>query len=169
YSIIIFPEGTRSYSDKIERFKKGAAYLAERLRLDMVPMLFHGVHYTMQKGDWFLKDGTTSMILYDRIHPEDESYGVGIVQRTKGLNRWMRQELNEWKIKNETPTYFKQPLFHSYLYKGPVLEWYCKIKTRLEKYYEPFHELIPRKGKFYDLGCGYGFMTYMLHWSAEER
>src|SRR5690606_25268641 len=100
YSIIIFPEGTRSYSDKIERFKKGAAYLAERLRLDMVPMLFHGVHYTMQKGDWFLKDGTTSMILYDRIHPEDESYGVGFVQRTKGLNRWMRQELNEWKIKN---------------------------------------------------------------------
>jgi SAM-dependent methyltransferase len=39
----------------------------------------------------------------------------------------------------------------------------------LERYYEPFHELLPREGVFYDLGCGYGFMTYMLHWAAPGR
>src|SRR5690606_22112759 len=47
--------------------------------------------------------------------------------------------------------------------------WYCKIKTKLENNYEPFHNILPRKGQFYDLGCGYGFMSYMLHWAASER
>ena len=50
-----------------------------------------------------------------------------------------------------------------------MLEWYCRIKIRLEGYYEEFHKLLPREGMFYDLGCGYGFMTYMLHWSAPGR
>src|SRR5690606_19223897 len=49
------------------------------------------------------------------------------------------------------------------------LEWYCRIKLRVEDNYEPFHTLLPRKGSFYDLGCGYGFMTYLLHWAAPER
>src|SRR5690606_14782544 len=34
---------------------------------------------------------------------------------------------------------------------------------------ESFHTLLPRQGHFYDLGCGYGFMSYMLHWAAPDR
>jgi trans-aconitate methyltransferase len=60
-------------------------------------------------------------------------------------------------------------LLRSYTYKGPVLEWYCRIKTAAEGNYEQFHNLIPREGTFYDLGCGYGFMTYVLHWAAPGR
>lgn len=169
YSVVIFPEGTRSYTDKIHRFHKGAFFIAERLKLDIVPVLLHGVHYTMQKGDWLLKDGTNSIHIYNRISPEDNSYGDTYSKRAKYIGKWMREELGELKVKNETPSYFKEQLQRSYTYKGPVLEWYCRIKTKLEGYYEQFHELLPREGKFYDLGCGYGFMTYMLHWAAPER
>src|SRR5690606_34705408 len=52
YSIVVFPEGTRSMDGNIKRFHKGAFYIAEKLRLDIVPLLLHGIHYTMQKGDW---------------------------------------------------------------------------------------------------------------------
>ena len=169
YSIVIFPEGTRSYSDKIQRFHKGAFYIAEQLNLDIIPIVLHGVQYTMQKGDWLLKDGTQSIYIHPRITPDDKTFGETYSERAKQLGKWMRKELETVKEKNETPTYFKEQLIRSNTYKGPTLEWYCRIKARLEKYYEPFHALLPREGRFYDLGCGYGYMTYMLHWAAQGR
>lgn len=169
YSIVVFPEGTRSYDDKIKRFHKGAFYIAEQLGLDVVPVVLHGVHYTMQKGDWLLKDGTCSVYIGDRIKNSDTTYGSTYSERAKLIGRKMRIDYALIKEQAEIPTYFKEQLIRSYLYKGPVLEWYCRVKTKLEGYYEQFHALLPREGKFYDLGCGYGFMTYMLHWAAPER
>ncbi len=69
----------------------------------------------------------------------------------------------------ETPRYFSNKLITNYLYKGPVLEWYLRIKLRLENYYAPFNELIPLKGTVLDLGCGYGFLCYMLQLVSDER
>ncbi len=169
YSIVVFPEGTRQYDDKIKRFHKGAFYIAEKLGLDIVPIVLHGVHYTMQKGDWLLKDGACSIYIHNRITPDDTTYGTTYTERAKYIGRWMREELERVKEVNETPKYFREQLQRSYTYKGPVLEWYCRVKTKLEDYYEPFHKLLPRQGTFYDLGCGYGFMTYMLHWAARGR
>lgn len=169
YSIVVFPEGTRTYDDKIKRFHKGAFYIAEQLQLDIVPLVLHGVHYTMQKGDWLLKDGTTSVHIGARIKPHDNSLGTTYSERAKLIGRHMRSELAELKQKNETPAYFREQLLRSYTYKGPILEWYCRIKTRLDDNYEQFHRFIGREGLFYDLGCGYGFMTYMLHWAAPGR
>lgn len=169
YSILIFPEGTRSYTDKIGRFHKGAFYLAAALHLDIVPVVLHGYSNSIQKGDWLLKDAHISSYIYPRISPDSTEYGNTYSERAKLVGRWMRQEYAAIKERNETPKYFKERLVRSYLYKGPVLEWYCRVKIKLENYYEPFHMLIPRSGVIYDLGCGYGFMTYMLHWASPER
>lgn len=169
YGIIVFPEGTRSFDDTIHRFHKGAFYIAEQLQLDIVPIIMHGVHYTMQKSDWLLKNGTTTLQLLPAIKPDDSGFGLGYSQKTKGVVRYFRKEFQALKEQKETPQYFKEQLIRSYTYKGPVLEWYCRIKIALENYYEPFHLLLPREGTFYDLGCGYGFMAYMLHWAAENR
>lgn len=169
YGIIVFPEGTRSYDDTIHRFHKGAFYIAEELQLDVVPVVMHGVHYTMQKGDWLLKDGTTAIKMHSPIKLDDTSFGVGYSQRTKMISRYFKSEFQKEKEKNESPEYFKEQIIKANMYKGPVLEWYCRVKIALEHYYEPFHKLLPRSGRFYDLGCGYGFMTYMLHWASEDR
>jgi 2-polyprenyl-3-methyl-5-hydroxy-6-metoxy-1,4-benzoquinol methylase len=69
----------------------------------------------------------------------------------------------------EQPKYFREKLIYNYLYKGPVLEWYMRIKTRLEKNYQIFHELVPMQGKILDIGCGYGFMPYMLAFTSSQR
>jgi 1-acyl-sn-glycerol-3-phosphate acyltransferase len=169
YSIVVFPEATRSYDDTIQRFHKGAFFIAERLKLDIVPLVLHGIGHTMQKGDFLLKDGACSIYIHPRIKPDDTSFGTTYSERAKLVGRWMRQQYAAVKETNETPTYFKERLDRSYTYKGPLLEWYCRIKIRLEGYYEQFHQLLPREGRFYDLGCGYGFMSYMLHWSAPGR
>lgn len=169
YGIVVFPEGTRSYDDTIHRFHKGAFYIAEQLKLDVVPVVMHGVSYTMEKGDWLLKDGTTTVKLMNPIKWDDARFGRSYSERTRSIARWFRQQFQTEKEANETPKYFREQIVKSHIYKGPVLEWYCRVKTALENNYEHFHPLLPREGLFYDLGCGYGFMTYMLHWSAQGR
>lgn len=169
YGIVVFPEGTRSGDDRVHRFHKGAFYMSEKLNLDIVPIVLHGVSYTMQKGDWLLKDGCSSIYIYPPIRVSDNSFGNNYRERTKLISRYFRSEFEKRKTQNEQPAYFKEQLIKSYLYKGPVLEWYCKIKIRLEKLYLPFHEALPKEGLIYDLGCGYGFMSYILHWTAQGR
>ena len=58
--------------------------------------------------------------------------------------------------------YFRDMLIKSYTYKGPVLEWYMRVKIRLEKCYTLFDRIVPREGTVVDLGCGYGPLSYML-------
>lgn len=169
YSVMVFPEGRRSYDDSIKRFHKGAFYIAEQLKLDIVPLVLHGIQNAMQKGDWLLKDGNCRIYYYPRIAYDDSSFGDNYSERTKQINKWFRNEYAEIKKRNETPAYFRERILRTNTFKGPNLEWYCRIKTKLENNYEIFHTLLPREGTFYDLGCGYGFLVYMLHWAAPRR
>ncbi len=61
YSIVIFPEGTRSADGEMKRFHKGAFFLAEKMQLDIVPVIIHGSGYTMTKHDMLVKDGSITL------------------------------------------------------------------------------------------------------------
>jgi 1-acyl-sn-glycerol-3-phosphate acyltransferase len=169
YSIAIFPEGTRSKTDKIARFHKGAFYISEQLNLNVVPIILHGVHYKMQKGDFLLKKGPIHMELLQPIKPRDREWGTSLKERTKSISKYFKQTFEAVKNKVETPSYFRTQLIRGYTYKGPVIEWYCRIKTKMEDNYELLDKLLPKEGRFYDLGCGYGFAAYILHWTAPKR
>jgi 1-acyl-sn-glycerol-3-phosphate acyltransferase len=169
YSIIIFPEGTRAEDGVIKRFHKGAFYLAEKLNADILPIMIHGTDYTLTKQDQLLKDGRLTVKFLPRIKPGDKNFGNGYAERAKQIGRYFREEFNQLKREIEQPEYFREKLIYNYLYKGPVLEWYMRIKTRLEKNYKVFHELVPRQGKILDIGCGYGFMSYMLSFTSAQR
>ncbi|MDB4901313.1 MAG: methyltransferase protein [Mucilaginibacter sp.] len=169
YSIVVFPEGTRAVDGEIKRFHKGAFYLAEQLNIDVLPILIHGTGYTMTKGDFLLKDGKISIKFLPRIKQSDTRFGIGYAEKTKLIGRYFKEQFKQFSIENEQPGYFKEQLIYNYLYKGPILEWHLKIKLRIEKNYQIFHELLPPKGKMLDIGCGYGFMPYLLHFTSKER
>ncbi|MFN8143825.1 MAG: MMPL family transporter [Bacteroidia bacterium] len=169
YSIVVFPEGTRSVDGVIKRFHKGAFYLAEQLKLDILPILIHGTGYTMTKGDFLLKDGTITLKYLPRITPDDNVYGLAYAERAKKVGRYFREEYSRLNTEILQPKYFKEQLTYAYIYKGPILEWYMRVKVRLENYYQSFHDLLPIKGKILDAGCGYGFMSMMLKFLAPER
>jgi len=57
----------------------------------------------------------------------------------------------------------------NYLYKGPVLEWYLRVKMALENNFDSCCRLLPQKGEILDLGCGYGYISYMLMLTSDER
>ena len=169
YSVVIFPEGTRTVDGEIKRFHKGAFYLAEQLNIDILPVLIHGTGYTMTKGDFLLKDGKITIKYLPRIKQGDTQFGTGYSERTKLIGRYFKDEYKKLSIAIEQPAYFKEQLIYNYLYKGPLLEWQLKIKLWREKNYQLFHELLPAKGKMLDVGSDYGFMTYLLHFASKER
>ncbi len=169
YSIVVYPEGTRSPQAQIKRFHKGAFYIAEELQLDILPVVIHGTAHTMPKGDFLLKDGEVTVKYLPRIKADDKSWGEGYHDRGKNIARYFRQEYELLRQEKETPRYFRQQLLYNYIYKGPVLEWYMRVKTRMENNYELFHKLLPMSGSILDIGCGYGFMSYMLHFLSKDR
>lgn len=169
YSIVVYPEGTRSPDTSIKRFHKGAFYIASELGLDILPIVLHGTGYTMSKNDFLLKDGTITVQYLPRIKADDSSWGENYSSRTKQISRYFKAEYEKLRIATETPAYFREQLIYNYIYKGPVLEWYMRIKTKLEDNYSLFDQLLPKNGRILDIGCGYGFMSYMLHWLSNGR
>ena len=169
YSIAVFPEGTRSRDGEIKRFHKGAFFLAEKLQIDILPIVLHGTGYCMTKGDFLLKDGQITLKYLPRIKPTDISYGATYSDRAKLIGQYFRKEYSVLCDHVQTTSYFRHQLISNYLFKGPVLEWYMKIKLKLEDNYKLLDQLLPKHGKILDLGCGYGFLSYMLGYMSKQR
>jgi 1-acyl-sn-glycerol-3-phosphate acyltransferase len=169
YSVVIFPEGTRTGDGKIKRFHKGAFYLAEALQVPIRPLLIHGAVDAIQKGDKLINSSRVTLKFLPDIMPDDMRFGATYTERTKAISRYFREEHRQLSDEVETPAYYRYKLISNYLYKGPVLEWYMRVKVSLEKNYAPFHALVSRRANVLDLGCGYGFLSYMLFFLSEER
>lgn len=170
FSILVYPEGTRVTNYKMKRFHKGAFYLAEKLNVDILPIVLHGTGYCMTKGDdLLLKNGTVTARFLDRIPPENKEFGETYSERAKKIGRYFREVYDKMRLDLEDTSYYRHQLIKNYIYKGPVLEWYLRVKLKMEKNYELFNSIIPRSGKIYDIGCGYGYLSYMLHFVSEER
>lgn len=169
YSVLVFPEGTRSYDGKVARFKKGAFKLAEDLNLDILPLVLHGFHRVLNKGDYVVNKSHLNGRFLPRIKPEDQSYGDGYSERGKMIGRYFRSEFEKDVIRLETPKFHNQWVRRCYTYKGPVLEWYVRIKLMLENNFGDFIKHVPRDAKIYDLGCGYGYLSMMLAFTSEHR
>ena len=169
YSIMVFPEGTRSPDSSIKRFHKGAFLLAEKMNLDIVPIIIHGTKDCMNKGENHIKGGSVTVKVFPRIKAQDRSFGNDYHEKTKSFQRFFREEYRRMQIELETPAYFRRKLIRNYIYKGPILEWYTRIKLSLESNYEWFHNHIPRDATIVDIGCGYGMMAYMLNFTSDSR
>ncbi|MGZ4034618.1 MAG: 1-acyl-sn-glycerol-3-phosphate acyltransferase [Bacteroidia bacterium] len=170
YSLAIFPEGSRSETAQIGRFHKGAFYIAEKLNTDIVPIIFHGTSFVQGKDDSFLlKPGKVTVKYLPRISAADKSFGENYSERTKNISKYFKSEYAKMRSEIETVDYFYNRLTKNYIYKGPLLEWYMRIKVKLEGNYKLFESLLPKKGTITDVGCGYGFLPYMLSFMSEDR
>jgi uncharacterized protein len=170
YSLGIFPEGSRSETAKIGRFHKGAFYIADKLQVDIVPIIFHGTAFVQGKDDNFLlKPGRITVKYLPRIAAEDKSFGDNYTDKTKNISKYFKAEYGKMRQEIETVDYYFNRLSKNYIYKGPLLEWYMRIKVLMEDKYRLFESLLPKKGTITDIGCGYGFLPYMLSFMSEDR
>lgn len=71
YSVMVFPEGTRSEDCRVHRFHRGAFLIAEKLGLDIIPVKIHGFGWVLPKKSWHLHPGRMTMEVMARIRRAD--------------------------------------------------------------------------------------------------
>jgi len=139
YSLVVFPEAERSMSNRIQRFHKGAFYLAEKYNLDILPIFIHGNAEVMPKNDFMIHDGRITVKVGDRISKNDPNFGKNYSERTKKIQNYFRAEFAKLRNELEDENYFRHALFNSFLYKEKeVLD---EIKKDFELNKSDYHTL----------------------------
>ena len=69
-SMVIFPEGTRSYDGKMLPFKRGAFMLANEIGLPIVPITINGSFNVFSRKAKLVKWGRLTLTIHDPITEE---------------------------------------------------------------------------------------------------
>ena len=88
YSVMVFPEGTRSEDCRILRFHKGAFHLAQELGLDIVPVCLHGVGKVLPKREFMLRKGHITVTVGKRIEYGDTSWDEDSRSQTRTFHSY---------------------------------------------------------------------------------
>lgn len=79
YSVVIFPEGTRSVDCQIHTFRRGAFHLAEQLHCDILPIVLWGTGKALPKTDFCLQKQHMILEIGKRV-----SFDEGVMGETHG-------------------------------------------------------------------------------------
>jgi uncharacterized protein len=162
YSIVIFPEGTRSEDCSIKRFHRGAFYLAEQWKLDILPVMLHGIGYVFPKKEFLLRKGVASVKILEKITPSDTRYGTTYQERTKQIRKLYRAEFETLAGEVENAHYYADKILHNYIYKGPSIERKARQLLNVYDDFETLIGLMPDSGNILEYSCETGVMSLML-------
>ena len=170
YSVVVFPEGKRMYSNKIGRFHKGAFYLAEELGLPIIPAFIHGNSEVLPKGDFIINDGSITVEIGERIHLDDPNLGKDVKAKTKAISKKYKNDFHALRNTWESPSYFKNKVLQNFDFKSADI--YDNVKERIVKYQELYDQLrfiIPQKCKMLHVSNDYGELDILLKYQSNER
>ncbi len=167
YSVVIFPEGTRSVDGQIHRFHKGAFFLSQTLNIPIQPVLILGTHEVNAKNDFIINEGQIIIKPLNRLYAlPDETY-KDYAKRACSL---MRSEMQLFRDEYAGTAFYRRKIMENYLFKGPVVEWYVRVKWMLEhKNFDHYNKLIGKRKSIVDVGCGYGYLSLFLHYHNPDR
>ena len=121
YSVVVFPEGTRSVTGEIIRFHKGAFQLAQALNVDILPVFIHGVHDVMPKNDFVLREGRIHVEI-DKRMPAEEVKNMDTRALTSYFHDFYITHYEELRKKYEDTEYVLTQVKYKYIYKGNDVE-----------------------------------------------
>ena len=114
YSIVIFPEGTRSQDCTIQRFHRGAFLSARELGLPVLPLYIHGFGYALPKHDFLLRKAGLYMEVGERFEvPEGD-----LAAFTRKVRHDYEREYARIRKERETVDYNWPYVQYLYQYKG---------------------------------------------------
>lgn len=99
YSIAVYPEGTRSDDLAIQRFRQGAFYIAEQLRLDVLPLVEYAPGRALPKGGWYLRKGIFNVEIDRRMAYEAYSAHGAVKNITSWFRRYYLSRYDEMRDK----------------------------------------------------------------------
>lgn len=163
FSVMIFPEGTRSRTSEIGRFHKGAFFMAEELKLPVQPVYIHGNADLLPKGDFIIYDTDCHVYVGEAVDPDDEKFGINYAERTKKISRHFKEEYRCIRLKAEGPDYFRQKLFLNFLYKEHGILKTVKEDFKKNKFlYHALFGLIGDKVHISHITSDYGQTDFLL-------
>lgn len=116
YSILVFPEGTRSEDCSIGRFHRGAFVMARELGVDVLPLYIHGFGYALPKKDFMLRRAGLYLKVGKRI-PLGE-IGEDMKAVTRDFRAMYVREYGEIRKARETAAYNRKFVRYQYMFKG---------------------------------------------------
>lgn len=170
YSLMAFPEGTRSLSNKVKRFHKGAFYLANEFNLDIIPVLIHGNSEVNPKGSFIIKDGSITVKILPRIKAEDNTLGENHTQQAKRIGAYFKDEFSSLRNQIEGPKYFHKLVLEEYRYKGDAL--YRSVKKELKENAEIYFKVIRqvnKSGNIAHISDDSGQLDFLLAMDGPDR
>ena len=91
YSIVVYPEGTRSEDCSILRFHQGAFYLAEQLGIDILPTVLYGTGKVLPKTAHHLSKGHIHIAIDRRFTPHEQAVLGSLKERASWFRKYYRQ------------------------------------------------------------------------------
>ncbi|MEM9143722.1 MAG: 1-acyl-sn-glycerol-3-phosphate acyltransferase, partial [Bacteroidota bacterium] len=170
YSLMAFPEGTRSRTNKIARWHKGAFYVAQKLHLDVLPVLIHGNSEVQPKGSVVIRDGTITVKILKRILASDASFGETDRERTKKIGGHFRNAFQVFRAEIEDASYFEKDILAEFRYKGNGI--YRAVKTDFstnKSVYRKICDTVPKKAKIAHISSGHGQLDLLLSMDSADR
>lgn len=135
YSIVVFPEGTRSADCSILRFHQGAFLLAQELDMDIIPMVLHGAGHYLPKKDFMFRRGEITLKILPRVS-RDKYSDLALRERASLFRKIIRKEYSEIVQRKENAEYFRSLVVYKYAYRGWSIISQCKQTLKLSKLYE---------------------------------
>ncbi|MGI6222405.1 MAG: 1-acyl-sn-glycerol-3-phosphate acyltransferase [Prevotella sp.] len=99
YSIAVFPEGTRSRDCRIGRFHQGAFYLAQKLNINVLPMVLYGTGRVLRKKTYHLNRWPIYIKVYRSISVAELNAIGGLKEQARAMRHRYEQEFQ--RICNE--------------------------------------------------------------------
>lgn len=118
YSIVVFPEGTRSADCTILPFHQGAFHLARELRMDILPMVLHGAGHYMPKKDTLFRRGHIVLRILPRVDYCRRPAHLTLRAEARVYRRMMCEEYGLLALQQETCRYYFSHVLYRYAYRG---------------------------------------------------
>ena len=125
YSVVVYPEGTRSVTGDIQRFHKGAFQLAQALNVDILPVFVHGANHVMPKNDFVLREGQLYIEIGQRMSSE-EVKSMEARALTSQFHKYYIERFEEIRNQREDTEYVLPFVRYKYIYKGNDTERECR-------------------------------------------
>lgn len=75
-SLVVFPEGARSWNGQMRNFKKGAFKLAVEFGLPLVPITINGAFDVMPRYTYMIRPGRITLTIHKPIMPKPEGHNM---------------------------------------------------------------------------------------------
>lgn len=129
YSVVVFPEGTRSSDCSILRFHQGAFMLARELELDVLPAVLHGVGHYLPKTDFMLRYGDMSLTLLRRVS-QSELGDMPLRKQASLFRRMIAEAYTDIADRREGVAYWRHLVMYKYAWRGWAVTARAKATLR---------------------------------------